>query len=222
MRLLFYCFLLCFCAQANAQWLIVSSSSPAFEPGQKVDGVLQIPDDGEITLLANDGRVLRLSGPLQGYKLPNLQDSGTGLVDSLATMLGGGEGNSRLAAFRQFGRSYPWTVHAEKAGRYCVSGHAENSLLRQRPYRRSLLTVTGEQGIEQSYAWPEEAPRLKWLLKLPDGDRQLLRLQLDQQVPVDIELVVVPARLPSDAHRVQWMAENGCERQAVLLLDQLR
>jgi len=223
MRPLFYCFLLFFCAQVHAQWLIVSSSSPAFELGQRVSGVLHIPDDGKITLIANDGRVLRLSGPLQDYEIPGMGgDSGTELVDTLATMLGGGEGNSRLAVYRQFLLPLPWTLPVEKAGSYCVSGHAENSLLRQPPYPSSLLAVTNEKGIEQSYAWPAKSSRLVWPSQLPDSGRQLLRLQLDQQAPVDIELVVVPARLPSDAHRVQWMAENGCERQASLLLNQLR
>jgi hypothetical protein len=222
MRPLFYCFLLFFCAQVHAQWLIVSSNSPAFELGQRVSGVLHIPDDGRITLIANDGRVLYLSGPLQDYEIPGVQDSGTELVDTLATMLGGEEGNSRLAVYRQFLLPLPWTVQVDKAGSYCVTGHAKNSLLRQPPYRQSLLIVTNEKGIEQSYAWPAESSRMVWPAQLPDSGRQLLRLQLDRQAPVDIELVVVPARLPSDAHRVQWMAENGCESQAVLLLDQLR
>ena len=222
MRPLFYCFLLFFCAQVHAQWLVISSSSPAFEQGQRVSGVLQIPDDGKITLIANDGRVLRLSGPLQDYEIPGVGQPGTELFDTLATILGNEEGNSRLAVYRQFLLPLPWTVQVDKTGSYCVTGHAENSLLRQPPYRQSLLSVTNEKGIEQSYAWPAEISRMGWPFQLPDSGRQLLRFQLDQQAPVDIELVVVPARLPSDAHRVQWMAENGCEPQAVMLLHQLR
>ena len=56
-------------------------------------------------------------------------------------------------------------------------------------------------------------------MPLTDGGRYLAKLS-DRSTVSKLMIHLVPG-LPSDAHRVVWMAERGCSRQARALLARL-
>ena len=56
---------------------------------------------------------------------------------------------------------------------------------------------------------------------LGNGARYLLRLK-GSRARRKFNLHLVPAGLPTDAHRAAWMAKKGCETQAMRLLSRLR
>ena len=72
-------------------------------------------------------------------------------------------------------------------------------------------------------AWPTGVSTLIWPSKvtLSDGVQYLARLK-NSRTARRLIVHLVPGDLPSDAHRVAWMADKGCQKQAKRLLTRLR
>ena len=71
--------------------------------------------------------------------------------------------------------------------------------------------------------WPAGKKSIDWPsgMALSDGGTYLIRMKGSMKAR-RIEIYLVPAGLPSAAHRAAWMAERGCATQARAVLAGLK
>lgn len=206
------------------QMVVVSSGVPLLKLGQVIDGadVLKLEPGQSVTLVSQQGQTIELAGPYEGQPDPGTvgQES---LVDSLAGIVAESEKSASLAVFRRApGKSNPWSIDVEKDGQYCVSGTDATVLKRRKPYTGATLEIVDTQvGKTVTVDWAEGDRTMPWPASLKPRDGAQYRLSLAGQAPVTISLRIVPGDLSTDAHRIVWLSETGCRKQAFALLENL-
>ena len=222
------------------QLIVIDSTAPELVPGQVVDGskVLGVAAGARVTLIAEDGQVTTLKGPITGRPGAGPgAPGGSGLMGSLSRLVGGPSAVSgALAVMRGSRGADPadaWAVDLVRSVNVCVRAGATPVLRRKKSRMARTLTVNVlPDGAEKNVEWPAGSDRVGWPegLALTDGGRYLARVSSRKSLAgmsgrtTETTLVVhlVPGGLPSDAHRAAWMAENGCIGQARALLAGLR
>ena len=214
-----------------AQLVVVDSTAADLKPGTVLDSAkpVQVPAGAIVTVVGDDGKVSTLKGPFSG----TVAGSGGGKADpSLVAALSklvtpGGSGQTPLGAMRGGkppGSPGPWDIDVLKAGSYCVPAKATPMLWRGEADKAGSATLHLLPGGEKvtvefaagaaSVAWPKNLP-------LKD-DAQYLAKTSWRTAVAKIAIFLVPDGLPSDAHRVVWMSNQGCGQQARALLATLR
>lgn len=218
---------------ALADLVVVSSSDPSLPPGTVVTETqpVTLAEGDRATLVAADGKTIRLSGPyagIPGGARTSAQGDDGGLVEQLSRLL---EGRARptpaLGAVRKLGDAdapaSPWDIAVARPGTWCVAEGVPVMIAHRRARADDTLRVTIEaSGTETDVRWPRGARRVPWPDSVPidDGATYGLRL-LATDTYAFVRLTLVPADLPTDAHRAAWMADRGCRDQAVRLLGTL-
>lgn len=206
--------------------VVIESTAPALKPGQIVDSsaVLSLPSGAHLTLVAEDGTVTNLKGPFSGPPPVAGTPGDGGLVSALSRLIGGdAAGTSVLGVMRSApttAAADPWAVDVLRSGNHCVPADAAPNLSRSKRHKFVTLTLkTLPDGAKVSVRWPAGSNRMAWPggVPLTDGGRYLAKLS-DRPTASKLMIHLVPGGLPSDAHRVAWMAERGCSRQAKALL----
>ncbi len=209
-------------------------------PGQVVDGSkpLGLAAGARVTLVAEDGQVTTLKGPFSGVPGagPGVPAGGS-LIRSLSRLVGGPSAASgALAVMRGSRGADPadaWAVNLVRSVNVCVRAGGTLVLRRKKSRSAKILTIKAlPDGAQTSVAWPAGSDRIGWPkgLALKDKGRYLARIASTKRLAVisgrtaGTTLIVhlVPAGLPTDAHRAAWMAEIGCMGQARALLAGLR
>jgi len=220
-------------AGANADLVVVSSSDPALPPGEVVadNQPLTLADRVRVTLVAADGKTTRLEGPYAGIPgggRTRSAESDDGLVGQLSRLL---EGRARrtptLGAVRALGSQRtppsPWDIQISRPGTWCIQADTPVMLGRSRATANDTLRVTAEaSGAAEDVRWPKGERRVAWPASVPidDGATYGLRL-VAANTYAFVRITVVPGTLRTDAHRAAWMADRGCQDQAVALLESL-
>lgn len=212
--------------------VVITSSAPGLKPGQIVNSSepLQIPEGATVTLVSNSGKTIILKGPHKGPS--GFISAGTGdtrLISSLAGLLSGsGKDTASLGTVRSVGSppppTDPWVVDVGKSGDHCVPAKGPVTLWRAKSTAKKKFSLKNLSDRTKALTgWPAGASILKWPanVRLKDGARYLARFKGSRSARKFI-LHLVPDHLPSDAHRAAWMAEKGCENQAIRLLSRLR
>ena len=213
------------------QLVVVDSTAPGFVSGQVLDGSepVELAAGTRITVIAEDGTVKTEEGPFSGrLESSGSAKGGRSVVGSLSRLIGGGSAASKtIGAMRASPRREPpdpWAVDVFRPGIHCAIEGTVPRLWRHNPARAMTLVMkTLPYGAKVATDWPAGVAAIDWPegLALEDGVAYLAR-KAKGMTATRVTLRLVPADLPSAAHRVAWMADAGCTRQAKALLASLR
>lgn len=220
-----------FSAQA-AQLIVVASSAPTLKPGQVVNSgaPIDIPDGASVTLVSRSGKTVTLKGPHAGPAgIGGGNSEDARLIASLSGLFAGsGKETSSLgtmrAAVKRAPPNDPWVINIEVHGDHCVPAKGPVKLWRANSKKARILILKNLGDKTKAKAdWPTGASTLIWpsQVTLKEGAYYLARLK-NSRTARRLILHLVPENIPTDAHRVAWMADNGCQKQAKLLLARLR
>lgn len=225
-----------------ADLVILESTSPDYPSGEILDDTTQIElsEDGEITLIAEDGTIISLSGPFIGSPSLDAIQNVSGVLDALGRLVGtadvsatdiGGvrgdeEGDDFLARAVDDTRTSPWTLHTNITGAQCVIADAqeirfwrENADNTEQLRVKHIGTASNNtiewQAGNQTVTWPSGLP-------LVANDLYLVRLGDDLR-STTLQLREIPAAVNRDGVAVvAFLAAKGCISQARMEFDRLR
>lgn len=214
-----------------AELVIISSTGNDFKAGQVVDSSTDITlaERATLTLISQDGTVIKLQGPHSGpVQVDDSTAKSAGLISSLKKIItgknteAGSLGVVRSAGGPEFPAD-PWAIIATRNGKYCISLSKPVVLWRpdSRKTRKLILKNTGN-GSEVKTVWHAGRNTLYWprLLPLVDGATYRVDLSGERQLP-KLTIIMVPD-LPTPAHAAAWMADHGCEKQALRLIGAIK
>ncbi len=218
-------------AQA-ADLVVVAGGAPGLKPGQvvKSGATIDVPAGATVTLVSESGKMMTITGPHKGPA--NIGGGGGGdtkLISSLSDLLtGSGKDTASLGTMRAAAPGKPpadpWVIDTGQSGDHCVPANGPVTLWRAKSARAMTLSVKNLKDKTKSKTdWPAGTSTVDWPagVTLKDKGRYLARLK-GSKTARKVVLHLVPGDLPSDAHKVAWMAERGCVKQAKRLLARLR
>ncbi len=235
----FLCFTLLLGALASmpagaGDLVVVASDAPILQEGQIINGEapLVVPAGASVTLIAEDGTAVTIKGPFNRAPAPEGGDTSGDrtLLKALAGLfgLGSGEISTSIGAVRGAGPARmppnPWFIDIGRSGHQCVLTGGLATLWRADTRKAIIVALRhARTGAKASTDWPSGAATMDWPtgIALEDGASYMARVQ-EFLGARKLILHLVPGDLPTDAHRVAWMAERGCTEQAKLLLAQVR
>lgn len=217
-------------AAGAADLLVLKSSHPALPAGQILNSArpLMLPAGTKLTVLNHTGEKFHITGPYSGTpdsrRVPQAKGVGAYMLDALSRLLAGRSpsnisiGASRGVANVRFGPA--WSVNVTRPGGHCLPTGAPATLWRARARKAETLHVRGSGAGQRAHVpWPAGQETVRWPngVDLRDGGTYLLRVDNGPAIS-KVVIRMVPDDLPTDYHRVAWMAEAGCMRQALTLL----
>ncbi len=221
----------------GAQWamagqlVVVESTAPALEPGEMIDGAksLSIDAGASVTLISEDGKLMTLNGPYAGVPAAGGGGGGGGggLLASLSKLVEGEGGGGSLGVMRAVKAGEapdPWVIDVLRSGSHCVRADKTPVLWQPSASKGTTLSVKPlPKGKRIKVDWPAGMDGIDWPgnLALADGGRYMVKMT-GRMTATKLVVHLVPADLPSDVHRVAWMADKGCTGQAKALLASLR
>ncbi len=213
-----------------AELVVIASSNSNFKVGQVVDSSLDIKlaNDAALTLISESGKVFALNGPRSGaIEAEGAADKTSGLISSIKNILAGKKTEATtLGVMRSIGGpeipSDPWAIIAGKTGKYCITLSKPVVLWRSDAQKtRKLILINLDNNHKVKTVWSSGQNILYWprLMPLVDGATYRVDLAGKNQLP-KLTVSMVPDQ-PSQAHAAVWMAQNGCEQQALRLLQSI-
>ena len=213
-----------------AKLLVLDTSTEAHKPGAIIDASrpLHLETGERLTVVDAGGSVLALFGPHDGPPVKATSHSGDGSEDLLLQL-------QRLIDLRRrpaddsaapVDRSPllndPWLISTAGSSHHCLAPERPAAFWRADVATELPVELTSAKARPLQLSWARGEARLYWPagLVLSDGTEYRLRLGKSQR-SVRIVLHLIPADLPSEAHRIAWMAEHGCTTQARMLLDRI-
>lgn len=234
MRALLIVLLVCFAIPGAGraiagQLVVLESTAPGFKVGQVIDSAkkLSLPAGTRLSVIGGDGTVRALKGPFSGAPGGSGGMADTSLVASLAKLIEDqGSESVSLGVTRAIDSTRPpvWGVDALRTGDHCVLAGSPSILWRHKSRKPAKLTIRNlADKSKVTVPWPAGASQVPWPTAMPLHDQGDYLLKVSTKLSAArLTLHVVPAGLPSDAHRAVWVAERGCRGQARALLAGLR
>ena len=211
--------------------VIHSNITQLFPRGQLLDyhTPIDLPSEGKITVVFNNGNVQTVSGPYQGKiqnpdpEKNNSLDNKT-LVTSLAQFMVERETIRELSAQPKD----LWMVDVSTSKHfYCIAPSSQVILWLPEIQSQSASTLvikhapTGEQ---TEIEWPAYHTTLSWPSSLPVqyGDIYTVKIKYHSRTTFkQFVLYQLPESLPTNSHKIVWMVGRGCIPQANQLLASL-
>jgi len=211
------------------QMVIIASTSPDHPAGGMIeDGAnVTLAAGAELSLVSESGQVIMLKGPHSGVVAAAAGGGDKTLTSALAKLVAPqGAGASKLGVMRGSAKAEPpdvWYIDIARSGTHCFRAGTLPALWRANTKKSGSLSLKElPKGGKTKIDWPKGAADLKWPsdVSVRDGMSVMVRLK-GQRTAARVKLKQVP-ELSTDAHRVVWLAENGCVVQARKLLATLR
>lgn len=221
-------------ASAGAAELLILDSTQADLPeGGIIDAaaMLSIAAGASLTLVDEAGRKFTLKGPYSG--VPGTAEPtaaggfGSRMVAALSRLIVGMPvDRSKLGITRGTGGAMSddiWMLSVSTQGDYCVRTDIPTRLWRPQADAAADLSIKRLRQTWVRAEWPAGQETLAWPsgVELADNTTYLVRLGPGLAVK-KLTVHLLPSDLASDFHRVAWMSETGCLRQAQLLLSRIR
>lgn len=214
-------------AQSSGPRLVVlSAQGLSLAPGDIVpaDQPVTLSDGQTLSLIAASGRIVELRGPYDGPPLPASETTDRQVLDSLKGLVRqrvadtGDMGVTRLARVEL---PDPWVVDVNTSGPRCLRADAPVVLWRADAAANLPVSLSNRDGTWKARAtWPAGEARLAAppALAAAVGPRLVVGFPGGQ---ADLALHTLPASLPTDAARLAWMTQVGCDDQAAALARRL-
>jgi hypothetical protein len=214
------------------EMVVIDSDAPGLMPGEILDGSkpLEIAPGTAVTVVAGDGRVKSLKGPFSGVPFAGEESApgGSALIRSLSRLIGGKSPKTgelgMMRGERLVGRPDAWSIDIIRSGAHCVTDRSHAVLWRPSGVTAETVTIRRQPwGEKVSVDWPAGTNSLIWPKDLPleNGGQYLVRLS-SRISGTKMVVYVVPANLPTDAHLAAWMADLGCNEQALALVAEMQ
>ena len=219
-------------APAGATSLVViASDTPEIEAGQVISAAdsVEVPAGSHVTMVAESGRTITLDGPFSGVPDSGGDGDDGSLVSSLSALLSSSNGGALSLGTMRSGPTWvpddPWTVAVESSGTHCLIPGRSVTLWRKdgatMPAR--IMITDAASAHKAEFPWPAGENQLSWPVDLPLGDGQAYFVRREGRPSARrIVMRLLPPELATDAHRVVWLADNGCRKQARHLLSTLK
>jgi len=213
-----------------AELVVIASANSDFKVGQVVDSSsdIKLTSDATLTLISESGKIFALKGPRSGAIMTEgSADKTSGLIPSIKNILVGEKTEATtLGVMRSIGGqkipSDPWAIIAGKTGKYCVTLSKPVVLWRSDDKKtRSLILINLDNNHKVKTVWSSGQNILYWprLMPLVDGATYRVDLAGEGKLP-KLTVTMVPDQ-PTQAHAAVWMSQNGCEQQALRLLQSI-
>lgn len=217
------------------QYVVIRSSEPELARGSILSGgtKLSLSKGASVTLIDDGGKPLTIKGPFTGPinvdEKENNRAHGQGLLASLSRLVGSDErGRTSLGSIRGgeiSGETQdPWAVNVARAGSYCLRKGIFPRLWRSKTNSRMRLVVLDQLfGIEKKVAWEKGQAYVGWPegLEVHQGRVYMVQPQ-GKLIATRIDFRFLPDDVVTPGEEIVWMAENGCDVQAQLLVDSLK
>jgi len=212
--------------------VVVRSTAPGLKPGQilAASKPVELAHGTTVTVIAEDGRAISLSGPFSGVPVGEKASApgGSGLIRSLSRLITGKTPETHELGMMRGEKGTvsadAWTIDVIRSGAHCVLAGAEAVLWRPNGVTAETVTIRKlPWGEKVSLDWPAATNIIGWPKALPLEDSAEYLIRLSSRIS-GAKLVVyfVPANLPTDAHRAAWMGDHGCVAQALVLIAEMR
>jgi hypothetical protein len=208
-----------------AELVVVDARGGGLRPGQKIadDRPLILKDGERVTLIAADGRTVKLTGP----------------HDKAPVTGGGAEGTSILAAFEALKTQKdprlskagvvrnvgvgpdlpdPWVADARRGGNVCLKPGAPIVFWRAEPGETVPLSLTpADRSWRATASWAAGQDRVQMPALFPLRDRAAYVVKAgDSEAALTIN--IIPEALVSERMQAAFMIEKRCQAQAEALI----
>ncbi len=218
---------------ARAGELVVFSSQGGdFSPGDTLDGSmpLRLEAGQRLTLIADNGRILRLSGPYhQAPQPPGKDKNRQGLSKALKSLVVpfhvtmGGLGGTRDTEFLQglLARGWvpdPWLIDVTRAGDHCLREGSPAVFWRPSPDSETAILLRDRQREWVARTrWPRGMDKLASPGTMTYRDGGGYEVIMNGQRTA-LTLHIIPQTVKSKGALAAWMNEKACSAQTVALL----
>lgn len=204
--------------------VVVEAKGVDLAPGAKVDGtkVLQLAAGQRVTLIAADGRTVKLRGPYEEAPAPAAGQVAS-MGDALKNLMNQrGSGTAQLGVVRAAGDAVelpePWVVDVGRSGARCL--RADTTPVLWGP-RFAAVTDLAIEPADRSWRargqWPAETDRLALNARIPFADGGSYVFDIGGN-PANVTFWRMPAGFADPVVQAAWMIEKGCEDQARALV----
>ncbi|CAK0748199.1 putative SH3 domain-containing protein [Azospirillaceae bacterium] len=213
---------------AKADAVVIRTTAPSLKAGQmvKTGEKVSLPAGATATLVGKDGKTISLTGPFNG-----LAESGGGgggdpqVVAALSRLLTAkGTETSTLGATRSASgasKDDPYVV-IPTDGDHCQVANAPAVMKRAIGIADEEIIITPEGGEPITVAWAAGELELLWPEAAAMKDKGVYFVKVPgRSKPWRIVTHVASKPMSSPVATVAWMADQGCRRQALVLLNQL-
>ncbi|MEI8393627.1 MAG: hypothetical protein WCF85_02750 [Rhodospirillaceae bacterium] len=234
---------------AGSGLVVFEAPGGKFAPGDTVDGTVPLAlEVGQtLTLIAEDGSVIKLRGPYNGVPrsasaatagplsaalaqliaVPASTSSALGASRDAAAGTGPGGGVAKPAKVVgtiggviavEGGASDPWLIDVSGPGHRCILDAGE--LVFWRPDRNAVADVTltiDTEGWKGYTGWPAGFAKLAAPEAMPRRDGAIYTVDYGRG-PAGLTIHVLPAKVSGVPVLAAWMVEKGCVEQAAALL----
>lgn len=209
--------------------VVIASSDPTVEIGAVIDGgqSMSVAADTSVVLISSAGRTITLSGPYRGAPDASGSSAESRLVDSLSRLITqDAESSGKLAAFRGGSKQAPedrpdiWGIDIAHAGTYCLRPDRKAMLWWDAARAGAVVSISGPGGAPGiRIRWPSAKRHLAWPKALALGDHATYLARFRSVDAGEALKTRLMPDLDTDAHRAAWMAEHGCDQQALKVLE---
>ena len=217
-------------AEANAiNLVVVEVRGLDLQPGQAIDGSkpLVLVEGQRIVAVSPTGRIVTLRGPLDRAPIGDERaDKGdmSGALNALITqkiartdkagVVRGGE--------KQLVPPEPWLLDVSRSGTRCLPQNSVLALWRPDAAGSGTVSVSpSDRSWRARMEWAAGDERVVLQHQVPVAGRAVYMVKLGDH-EVTLTLIGLPETLETDAMRVAWMSEKGCDGQAMALLNGMR
>lgn len=207
---------------AGNELVVVDAKGIELAPGAKVDGtkVLVLAAGQRLTLIAADGRSLKLRGPYEEAPAPaQAATGGANVGEALKNLMNQRvAGTAALGVVRAGGEAAqlpdPWVVDVSRSGARCLVGDATPVLWGPRfAHATDLAIEPADRSWRARGQWPAESDRFALPARIPLADGRGYVFDVGGNA-ANVVIHRMPASFGDPLLQAAWMIEKGCNDQA--------
>ena len=205
-----------------SELVVVEAKGIELAPGAKIDGakVLVLTAGQRLTLIAADGRSLKLRGPYEEAPAPVQAVAGAANVgDALKNLMNQRvAGTAALGVVRAGGEAAelpdPWVLDVSRSGARCVASDATPVLWGPRFAEATALAIEpADRSWRARGQWPAESDRFSLPARIPLADGRGYVFEIGGNA-ANVVIHRMPASFRDPLLQAAWMIEKGCNDQA--------
>jgi hypothetical protein len=210
-------------AAAKIDMVVMEARGVKLQQGQVIDGSanLTLTDGQQVSLMMQDGRVIKLKGPFDKPPAPP-EASATANVQLALQLLVTQQSSRERAGVIRGGPGLvippePWVVDVSSDGLRCLE--ADSTITLWRPDASASVPIEvspNDRSWKANVTWEKGADRLYLGHNVPVRRRTPYVVRVADK-NVNITLVSLPTTLSNDAMKAAFMMDNGCDAQAKAL-----
>jgi hypothetical protein len=208
-------------ASAN-ELVVVEARGVELAPGAKVDGtkVLVLAAGQRLTLIAADGRTLKLRGPYEEAPAPGqASGSGANVGDALKNLMNQRvAGTASLGVVRAGGEAVdlpdPWVLDIGRSGARCLAGDGAPVLWGPRFAQTTELAIEpADRSWRALGQWPAGSDSFAMPARIPLADGRGYVFDIGGNA-ANVTIHRMPAGFVDPLLQAAWLIEKGCDDQA--------